>query len=173
MKDIRTYCKEILGLDLYLDEYLSELGKVLKSKKTKEDKKTICLIKETDGLFRILEKQGYDTKGKRSFICSLTERYMKKELDKTPFESYPLEMITFEEEIENQYRLVDLMHKHFDGFQALNEGDYGCHIKYGRPERTVEVEKVLAEYFGAEDAALVRGGGTGAIRALCFALIRN
>jgi hypothetical protein len=65
------------------------------------------------------------------------------------------------------------MHKHFDGFQALNEGDYGCHIKYGRPERTVEVEKVLAEYFGAEDAALVRGGGTGAIRALCFALIRN
>ena len=35
MKDIRTYCKEILGLDLYLDEYLSELGKVLKSKKTK------------------------------------------------------------------------------------------------------------------------------------------
>ena len=70
MKDIRTYLQETLGLDLYLDEYLSELGKVLKSKKTKEDKKPICLIKETDGLFRILEKQGYDTKGKRSCIRS-------------------------------------------------------------------------------------------------------
>ena len=39
MKDIRTYCKEILGLDLYLDEYLSELGKVLKSKKTVRHKR--------------------------------------------------------------------------------------------------------------------------------------
>ena len=37
----------------------------------------------------------------------------------------------------------------------------------------MEVEKVLAEYFRTEDAALVRGGGTGAIRALCFALLKR
>ena len=173
MKDIRTYCKETLCLNEYLDEYLLELEKLLKSKKTKDTDTVIGLKKETEGLFRILEKQGYQLEGKKPLIRSLTQKYLKKEVDKTPFESHPLEMISFEEEIENQYRLVDLMHRHFDGFEALREGDYGCHVKYGRPERTVEVEKVLAEYFHTEDAALVRGGGTGAIRALCFALIHN
>ena len=173
MKDIRTYCRETLCLNLYLEEYLRELEKVLKSKKTKENDTNIGLKKEMTGLYRILEKQGYELEGKKALIHSLTEKYLKKEVDKTPFESRPLEMICFEEEIQNQYRLVDLMHKHFDGFEALKEGDYGCHIKYGRPERTMEVEKILAEYFHTEDAALVRGGGTGAIRALCFALIHN
>jgi|GEM_PF-48402 len=173
MKEIRNYCIETLHLRRYSDECLKELEGILSSDERTEDTEVPWLREEAEGLYRLLEEKGFSLSGKKTMIRSLIESYMKKEVDATPFESHPLEMISFEEEIENQYRLVDIMHRHFDGFEALKEGDYGCHIDYGRPERTVEVEKVLAEYFRTEDAVLVRGGGTGAIRALCFALLKR
>jgi hypothetical protein len=63
-----------------------------------------------------------------------------------------------------QYRLVDTIRRHLDGYAQLQAGDYGVYAGLNRPQRTAEVEKILADFFGAEDAALVRGAGTGAIR---------
>ncbi len=42
----------------------------------------------------------------------------------------------------------------------------------GRPRATARVEQVLASFFGAEDAALVHGAGTGAIRAMLNAGVK-
>ena len=173
MNKIREYSIKHFNLDKFVDEYLKKLEQLLTSNRKGKDTKINCLRKEMKGLFSLLEKQGYDCNGKEKLIFDLTLAYMKKELDKTQFVSHPLDMISFEEEIENQYRLVDIMHRNFSGYDALSEGDYGCHIDGGRPKRTKKVEKVLAEYFGSEDTALVRGGGTGAIRSLCFALISS
>ena len=173
MKQLKDYCKEKFNLSIYTDEYLKKLDQLLKSNRQDRQTKIFCLKKEMKGFYSLLQKQGYDFKDKKGLIFELTLRYMKKELDKADFVSYPLDMISFEEEIENQYRLVDIMHRNFSGYDALSEGDYGCHIDGGRPQRTKKVEKVLAEYFGSEDAALVRGGGTGAIRSLCFAMIKS
>jgi len=171
MNDLRTYCQKNFHLNQYLDDYLKKLQKLLEADEGAEKYKGCYLKKEVEGLCHILERNGYSCKGKEGRIQSISERYMKKEMDAICFESHPLKMLTFQQEIENQYRLVDIMHRNFDGFEALQAGDYGCHIRYGRPERTVKVEKVLAEYFHTEAAALVRGGGSGAIRALCFALM--
>lgn len=172
MQRIRKYCAEHFDLNVFLDEYLSELFKLLRSKKKTDNDEDLYLKKELKGLYKLLAKEGYDVSGKEKLIRELTVDHMKKEIDKIEFKTYPLKMISFKQEIANQYRLVDIMHRYFDGFEALKEGDYGCHIAYGRPERTVRVEKVLAEYFHSEAAALVRGGGTGAIRALCFAAVK-
>ncbi|MBQ9424700.1 MAG: PLP-dependent transferase [Erysipelotrichaceae bacterium] len=174
MKKIRDYCKKRFHFDVFADEYLKKLEQLLDSgRKDRKDAKIFCMKKEMQRLFSLLKKQGYECEGKRGLIFDLTLSYMKKELDRKEFVSCPLDMISFEEEIENQYRLVDIMHRNFSGYEALNEGDYGCHIDGGRPQRTKKVEKVLAEYFGSEDAALVRGGGTGAIRSLCFVMMRS
>ena len=173
MKQLKDYCEEKFNFNIYTDEYLKKLDQLLKSDRKDRQVNVFCLKKEMKGLYSLLQKYGYDFKDKKGLIFELTLRYMKKELDKADFVSYPLDMISFEEEIENQYRLVDIMHRNFDGYDALSEGDYGCHIDGGRPQRTKKVEKVLAEYFGSEDAALVRGGGTGAIRSLCFAMIKS
>ena len=172
MKEIEKFCKERLNLNEYLDEYLKDLDILLKSDE-RSDEENRWLIKETEELCDLLEKQGYDTKGKKSLIRKLSEGYMKKQLDLIGFESHPLDMMDMNESIKRQFELVDIMHRNLDGYEALQEGDYGCNLEYGRPLRTVKVEKILAEYFHSEDAALVRGGGTGAIRALCFALLRQ
>jgi cystathionine beta-lyase/cystathionine gamma-synthase len=83
--------------------------------------------------------------------------------------TYPLVSMTLAEAIEMQFRMVDIMHRHFDGQEALQAGDYGAVPGLGRPHSTARVEAVLAELFGAEDAALVAGAGTGAIRAALMA----
>lgn len=171
MEKIRRYCEKTFHIKD--DAYLKKLQAILAVEDREEDPKERFLKKELRGLFSLLKKEGCDPVGKKKRIADLTVSFMKKRMDAIDFRTYPLKMISFEQEIANQYRLVDIMHKNFDGYEALKEGDYGCHLLYGRPERTVRVEKVLAEYFESEDCALVRGGGTGAIRALCFALIEK
>jgi hypothetical protein len=71
-----------------------------------------------------------------------------------------------------QYRLVETIAHHFDGSAILQAGDYGLVPELGRPAYTARVEAVLAEYFGAEDACLVRGSGTGALRSILMASLR-
>ncbi len=172
MERIRKYCEETFHLKESA-AFLRELQAILTDGQIEEDPKDRFLKKELKGLYSLLKRQGYDPAGKKARVAGLTVSFMKRQMDAIDFRTFPLKMISFEEEIANQYRLVDIMHRNFDGYEALKEGDYGCHLLYGRPERTVRIEKVLAEYFESEDCALVRGGGTGAIRALCFSFIRK
>ena len=173
MNDVRKYCKDNFHLNVYLDDFMNELEKLLKSSKTSKDKVLYCLKKEIKGLITLLNKKGYSLKEKKSLLFELCMKYMNKEMDSVVFESHPLKMISFDEAISKQYRLVDIMHRYFEGHEALEEGDYGCNTKYGRPLRTYKVEKILAEYFECEDACLIRGAGTGAIRSLCFAMLKK
>jgi hypothetical protein len=83
--------------------------------------------------------------------------------------THPLPALTLPEAIQMQFRLVDIIQRHFDGREALQAGDYGGVPGLGRPHATAKVEAVLAEMFGAEDATLVAGAGTGAIRAALMA----
>jgi hypothetical protein len=76
---------------------------------------------------------------------------------------YPLQTMSLEAAMEAQFRLVDTIHRHFSGQEFLTAGDYGL-SQGGRPRQTAKVEAVLAQYFGGEDAVLVRGAGTGALR---------
>jgi len=77
--------------------------------------------------------------------------------------SFPLKTMNINEAAEAQFRLVDIIHSHFKGDEFLNCGDLG--VVYGEyPLYTKKVELVLASFFGSEDAVLVRGAGTGAIR---------
>src|SRR5665213_3585264 len=78
--------------------------------------------------------------------------------------THPLPPLSLQEAMSMQFRLVDLMHRHFDGREALEAGDYGAPADLGRPRSTARVERVLADFFGADDATLVAGAGTGAIR---------
>ncbi len=84
----------------------------------------------------------------------------------------PLRYLTVPEATDLQFRLVDLIHQNFDGRQALEAGDYGAPPDLGRPMATARVEQVIAALFGAEDATLVAGAGTGAIRAGLMACLR-
>lgn len=85
--------------------------------------------------------------------------------------THPLPQLSLEEAKAFQFRLVDLMHRHFDGVEALQAGDYGAPPDLGRPRSTAKVEAVLAEFFHTEDAALVPGAGTGALRASLMAAL--
>jgi hypothetical protein len=53
----------------------------------------------------------------------------------------------------------------------LAGGAYGVGGESGRPAAVIACERALAEVFGAEQALLVRGGGTGAIRLGLFAYV--
>lgn len=85
--------------------------------------------------------------------------------------THPLRQLTLEEAKQLQFRLVDLIHHHFDGREALEAGDYGAPPELGRSRATAKVESVLARCFNAEDAVLVTGAGTGAIRAALMAVL--
>jgi hypothetical protein len=61
---------------------------------------------------------------------------------------------------------------YFNGRDLLR-ADLGVTPEWGRPETTKKVEKVLADFFGAEACALVQGAGTGAIRAMLDAGISS
>ena len=88
-------------------------------------------------------------------------------------EPYTLEQFTIREAIQVQFKLVDIITKHFNGEELLWAGDYGHRRTeekhagvriYQHPEYTVKVENVFAELFDAKEATLTRGAGTGAIR---------
>ncbi|MDX3854428.1 aminotransferase class V-fold PLP-dependent enzyme [Streptomyces sp. AK02-01A] len=78
--------------------------------------------------------------------------------------TFPLATVPLEDAVQRQFRLLEKTAAHFEGPQ-LFEADAGVVPGLGRPRTTARVEAVLADYFGAEDAALVQGAGTGAIRA--------
>lgn len=85
--------------------------------------------------------------------------------------THPLPQLTLDEAQVYQFRLVDLLHRHFNGREALEAGDYGAPPGLGRPRSTAKVEAVLAEFFHADDAVLVPGAGTGAIRSSLMATL--
>lgn len=78
--------------------------------------------------------------------------------------TYPLASRSLEEALELQFKTVDSITRHFTGFELLCLGDLGVRRDIGRPAQTSLVERVFAETFDAEDAALVRGAGTGSLR---------
>ncbi|MGW0733443.1 aminotransferase class V-fold PLP-dependent enzyme [Streptomyces sp. NPDC002851] len=79
-------------------------------------------------------------------------------------ETFPLPTVPLRDAVARQFRLLECTATHFEGTQ-LFEADAGVVPGIGRPRTTARVEAVLADFFGAEDAALVQGAGTGAIRA--------
>lgn len=85
--------------------------------------------------------------------------------------TFPLPTVALPDAVARQYRLVECTARHFEG-QQLFESDAGVVPGLGRPRTTARVEAVLADYFGAPDAALVQGAGTGAIRAALAAALR-
>lgn len=78
--------------------------------------------------------------------------------------TYPIETIDIKKAKELQFKLVDIIHRHFKGEEFLQSGDYGLVPGLGKPRYTQKVEEVLADFFNVESCKLVRGAGTGAIR---------
>ncbi|MBV7509459.1 aminotransferase class V-fold PLP-dependent enzyme [Bacillus sp. sid0103] len=76
----------------------------------------------------------------------------------------PLPSLTLEEAKSFQFRLIDEMTKIFPGGDLLTRGDLGVVPGHGKPTTTKKVEEVIANFFDAEAALLVRGAGTMAIR---------
>ncbi|QDI90397.1 aminotransferase class V-fold PLP-dependent enzyme [Salicibibacter halophilus] len=81
-----------------------------------------------------------------------------------------LPTLTIEEAKRMQFRIVHAISRHFSGHDIFHLGDVGVHPEGMRPQTTAQVEKVMADVFETEDAGLVRGSGTGAIRVLLSAL---
>ncbi|MGE5561620.1 MAG: aminotransferase [Chloroflexota bacterium] len=92
-------------------------------------------------------------------------------MNRTRLESHPLAQIDVAAAAAMQFRLVDAIRRRIDGWSILSDGDRGIRPGLGRPERTAAVEAALADFFAAPAAALVRGAGTGAIRAACESLL--
>lgn len=87
-------------------------------------------------------------------------------------QTYPLESLTLDEAKQLQYRLVDIITRHFRGRDILTQGDLGLAAEYNKPATTVKVEQVLADFFEAEAAILVQGAGTAAIRWGLFSMLK-
>lgn len=83
--------------------------------------------------------------------------------------TYALPVVSVDEAIKRQHRLLERVCAHFDGRALLSGGDLGVSPEWGQPAATRRAEHVLADYFGAADAAFVQGAGTGALRAALFA----
>ncbi|NIZ19583.1 aminotransferase class V-fold PLP-dependent enzyme [Entomospira culicis] len=88
-------------------------------------------------------------------------------------EVFPLESLTVAQAMALQFRLVDVMSQHFTGLESLSLGDLGVVSGYNQPTTTRKVEQVLADFFGAEEAILVRGSGTMALRLALHAMMRS
>lgn len=78
--------------------------------------------------------------------------------------TYPLKSISIDEAINKQFRLVELICQNINGKDILSLGDLGVEQTNNMPVRTRVIEKILANFFNAEDAILVRGSGTNALR---------
>lgn len=85
--------------------------------------------------------------------------------------AYPLKSLTIEEAIKLQFNLVESITKYFSGDEILTRGDLGVVKGLNQPKTTHKVENVLADFFEAEDAILVRGSGTNAIRLALHAVV--
>lgn len=86
--------------------------------------------------------------------------------------TYPLEQLDLDSAKKLQFRLVETIATHFDGEAILQAGDYGLRTDTGRPHATARVERVLADFFGAQAACLVGGAGTGALRSILMAAMQ-
>src|SRR5699024_8252986 len=84
-----------------------------------------------------------------------------------------LPSMTVQEAQQLQFKLVENMSRQFSGDECLSMGDLGVAPAYKKPEQTEKVERTLADFFGAESAALVRGAGTGAIRTILSTLMAS
>lgn len=87
-------------------------------------------------------------------------------------QTFPLEFLTLSEAKKLQFKLVDTITHHFTGAEFLSMGDLGVVPGLGRPKTTAKVERVIADFFEVQDAALVRGAGTGAIRCALQAVLK-
>ncbi len=87
--------------------------------------------------------------------------------------TYPLPSISIAEAMQMQFRLVDIITRHFDGEEVLTLGDLGVVPGLNRPKTAMKVEKVLAEFFGVPACTLTRGAGTGALRAAFFSMFKH
>lgn len=88
--------------------------------------------------------------------------------------TFPLPHLTLSDAMQMQFRLVDCIHQVFDGREIVQDGDYGYSLQpdLGRPLFTAKVEDVLQRFFASPSIALVRGGGTSALRAILMVAIR-
>lgn len=84
---------------------------------------------------------------------------------------YPLKSLTVSEATNLQFKLVDSITRFFPGNEILTRGDLGVVKGLNQPITTNKVEKVLADFFEAESAMLVRGAGTNAIRLALHATV--
>lgn len=85
--------------------------------------------------------------------------------------TYPIKTLNITEATELQFKLIECITNEFTGKEILNLGDLGVVQPNNKPNMTLKVEKVLAEFFQTEDALLVRGAGTGALRYCMFSLL--
>lgn len=88
-------------------------------------------------------------------------------------QSFPLAALDLEAAIAMQFRLVDTITRHFNGLEILSAGDYGVRLDLGRPAFTARVEETLADFFGVPACVLVRGAGSGALRAVHLAALHT
>jgi hypothetical protein len=79
--------------------------------------------------------------------------------------TFPLPALTVKAAAAKQFALVEAITRHFSGGDFLSKGDLGLVPGLGRPRDTAAAEAVLADFFGQEDAVLLRGAGTGSLRA--------
>lgn len=86
-------------------------------------------------------------------------------------QTYPLKSLTIEEATVLQFKLVDAVTRYFPGSDILTRGDLGVVKGLNQPQTTYNVECVLADFFDAESAMLVRGSGTNAIRLALHATV--
>lgn len=87
--------------------------------------------------------------------------------------TYPLKSISLDEAMKRQFRLVELIGENISGNDILDLGDLGVEKTNNMPKRTRLVEKILAKFFNAEDAFLVRGSGTNALRLTFFEFLKD
>jgi cystathionine beta-lyase/cystathionine gamma-synthase len=84
----------------------------------------------------------------------------------------PPDVMSVDDAFAWQERFVAAVTRHFNGDRGLLDGgDLGMRVDLGRPLATARCEALIAEVFGGEDAVLVRGAGSGAVRLACFAAI--
>lgn len=85
--------------------------------------------------------------------------------------TYPLKSIGLQQAIQFQFRMVDCITQQFQGHEVLNRGDLGVVKGLNKPQTTLQAERVIASFFDADKALLVRGAGTNAIRYALYAIM--
>jgi cystathionine beta-lyase/cystathionine gamma-synthase len=87
--------------------------------------------------------------------------------------TYPLKSLNIEQAKKLQFKMIDSITKNFQGHEILSRGDLGVVMGQNKPTTTIQVEKTIADFFDAEDAILLRGSGTGALRWGLISFINN